>query len=58
MGAADAQCVASGPPGDGRQLWGGAVHPKNAGLAAAVAGSSVQVRGQGRGAVARLQLWV
>ncbi|KIZ05664.1 tumor suppressing subtransferable candidate 1 [Monoraphidium neglectum] len=43
MGAADAQCVASGPPGDGRQLWGGAVHPKNAGLAAAVAGSSVQI---------------
>lgn len=44
LGPADAQCAATGAPGDGRRLWGGAAHPRNGSVAAAVAGNSVQVR--------------
>ncbi|KAI8465862.1 MAG: WD40-repeat-containing domain protein [Monoraphidium minutum] len=43
MGPAAAQCVASAPTGGGQRLWGGAAHPKDAGLAAAVAGGGVQL---------------
>jgi len=45
IGSGDAQCVATGAAGDGQQqLWSGALHPKNAGVAAVVAGSGLQVR--------------
>ncbi|GBF90294.1 WD repeat-containing protein [Raphidocelis subcapitata] len=43
LGAGDAQCVASCGPGEGPPLWGGAAHRRDAGVAAAVAGGSVQL---------------
>jgi hypothetical protein len=43
VGAGDAQRTGSGAPGEGQRLWSGALHPKNPGLAAAVAGQSLQV---------------
>jgi hypothetical protein len=43
LGSGGAQCAASGSPGAGQALWGAAAHPRSAGLAAAVAGGSLQV---------------